>query len=50
MEKAQRVIAINTDPRARIFRFADLGIVGDLHAVLPLLVERLEQTMNQSEA
>jgi electron transfer flavoprotein alpha subunit len=50
IEKAQQVIAINADPRARIFRFADLGIVGDLHAVLPLLVERLEQTMNQSEA
>lgn len=44
IEKSQLVIAINTDARARIFRFADLCIVGDLHTVLPLLVERLEQT------
>jgi len=42
MEKSQLVIAVNTDDRARIFRFADLGIVGDLHEVLPLLAERLE--------
>jgi len=42
MEKSQLVIAINTDPRARIFRFADLGIVGDVHQVLPVLIERLK--------
>ena len=43
MEKSRKVIAINTDPRARIFRFADLGIVGDVHEVLPLLIERLKE-------
>ena len=43
MEKSQKVIAINTDPRARIFRFADLGIVGDMHEVLPLLISRLKE-------
>jgi electron transfer flavoprotein alpha subunit len=43
MEKSQKVIAINTDPRARIFRFADLGIVGDVHEVVPLLIERLKE-------
>ena len=43
MEKSRKVIAINTDPRARIFRFADLGIVGDVHEVVPLLVERLKE-------
>ena len=31
MEEAQRVIAVDIDPRARIFRFADLGVVGDVH-------------------
>lgn len=45
IEKSQLVIAVNTDPRARIFRFADLGIVGDLHQVLPLLAERIEKAM-----
>jgi len=42
IEKSQLVIAINTDPRARIFRFADLGVVGDVHQVLPILIERLK--------
>jgi len=37
------VIAINTDPHARIFRFADLGVIGDVHEVLPLLIARLKE-------
>lgn len=43
MEKSQLVIAINTDPRARIFRFAYLGVIGDVHQVLPLLISRLKE-------
>jgi electron transfer flavoprotein alpha subunit len=43
MEKSQLVIAINTDPKARIFRFADLGVVGDVHEILPLLIRRLRE-------
>lgn len=43
MEKSQLVIAINTDPKARIFRFADLGVVGDVHEVLPPLIKRLRE-------
>jgi len=47
MEKSQKVIAINTDPRARIFRFADLGVVGDVHQILPWLTERIEKEKNE---
>jgi electron transfer flavoprotein alpha subunit len=43
MEKSQLVIAINIDAKARIFRFADLGVVGDVHEVLPLLIKRLRE-------
>ncbi len=43
MEKAHRVVAVNTDPRARIFRFADLGIVADVHDLLPLLINRIRE-------
>jgi electron transfer flavoprotein alpha subunit len=43
MEKSKLVIAINTDPRARIFRFADLGVIGDVHEMLPLLIARLKE-------
>lgn len=41
MEKAQQVIAVNTDAHARIFRFANLGLVGDVHTILPLLLSKL---------
>ncbi len=41
-ESAETVVAINTDERARIFRFADLGIVGDVHKVVPMLLSRLQ--------
>jgi len=43
IEKSQLVIAINTDPKARIFRFADLGVVGDVHEILFLLLSRLRE-------
>ena len=42
MEKSQRVIAINKDIRAKIFRLADLGVVGDVHEILPRLVARIK--------
>jgi electron transfer flavoprotein alpha subunit len=43
MEKSRWVIAINTDPQARIFRFADLGVVGDVHEIVPLLIEEIKK-------
>ena len=43
MEKAQLVIAVNMDPRARIFRFSDLGVIGDVHEILPPLVQRIRE-------
>jgi electron transfer flavoprotein alpha subunit len=42
MEKSQRVVAIDKNPRVRMFRFADLGIVGDVHEILPLLISQIE--------
>ena len=43
IETSDRVIAVNTDPRARIFRFADLGVVADVHELLPLLISRIRE-------
>lgn len=37
------IVAVNRDPRAPIFKNADLAVVGDVRQILPLLVERLKE-------
>ena len=39
MQGSNVIVAINKDPNAPIFEFSDLGVVGDLHAIVPKLVE-----------
>lgn len=43
IRKAGYVVSINKNKRAAIFRHSDVGVVGDAHVLLPLLIERLEQ-------
>ena len=40
---ARFIVAINQDPRAPIFHFADVGVVGNLHQVVPALIEALSE-------
>jgi electron transfer flavoprotein alpha subunit len=42
MKGSKHIIAINKDQEAPIFGVADLGIVGDVHKVLPKLIEALQ--------
>lgn len=41
MSGSARVIAVNSDPKAPIFDYADLGIVGDWETVLDQIMEEL---------
>jgi electron transfer flavoprotein alpha subunit len=43
MQGSSVIVAINKDPNAPIFEYADLGVVGDLHAIVPKLTDLVRQ-------
>ena len=43
MEGSKLVVAITMDRKARIFKFADLGIIGDLHKIIPHLIDEVKK-------
>ena len=45
MEQSDYIIAVNKDKTASIFTVADLGIVGDINQILPLLKEEIEKNI-----
>ena len=42
MQGSGTIVAINKDPNAPIFEFSDLGVVGDLHEIVPKLTELVQ--------
>jgi electron transfer flavoprotein alpha subunit len=46
MQSSGVIVAINKDPNAPIFEFSDLGVVGDVHEVVPKLTELVKQRKN----
>lgn len=47
MEESEFIVAINKDKFAPIFKIADIGIVGDVNKVIPLLNERLAKQIRK---
>jgi electron transfer flavoprotein alpha subunit len=43
MQNSSTIVSINKDANAPIFEFSDLGVVGDLHAIVPKLTELVRE-------
>ena len=41
MKGSDNIVAVNKDGEAPIFGVADLGVMGDVHKVVPKLIEAL---------
>jgi len=48
MINSELIIAINTNPKADIFNFADYGIIGNINEIIPALIKELKYSANKS--
>lgn len=48
MQNSKAIVAINKDPSAPIFEFSDLAVVGDVHTIVPKLIELLRERKSSS--
>jgi len=48
MQSSDTIIAINSDPDAPIFKVADLGIIGDIHEIIPQFLKKLRSNREKN--
>ncbi|MFQ6106749.1 MAG: electron transfer flavoprotein subunit alpha/FixB family protein [Thermoplasmata archaeon] len=43
MQESEKIVAVNSDPEAEIFKVADFGIVGDLFEIVPEIIRQIRE-------
>lgn len=49
MQGSEKIVAINADPQAPIFKVADVGLIGDYTQVVPALIAKLKERMRATQ-